>query len=61
MNGFLTSPMYNELENELVSAFLSENHNSWDMDILSDLCNDRDRNLILQIPISNADRVDLWY
>lgn len=33
VNGFMTSPMHSELENSSVNGLMSENHNSWDMDI----------------------------
>ena len=61
INGYLTSPMYSELENEAVSGLHSVNHNSWDMDIVNDICNERDRELIPQIPLPNANRLDSWY
>lgn len=33
----------------------------WDVDILNDICNERDRNLIQQISISVRSKEDSWF
>lgn len=61
INGYMTSPRYSGREDGLVSGLMSENSNSWDEDIISELCNEQDRNLIQQIPLPSINRGDSWY
>ena len=59
-NGFLTSSMPPELEFTKACQLMEENEKRWDVEILNDICNDRDAQLILQIPLVNEDRNDSW-
>lgn len=40
---------------------MNENDTDWDDEILYDFCNNRDRELIQQIPIQVRKREDTWY
>ncbi|WOG91125.1 hypothetical protein DCAR_0310373 [Daucus carota subsp. sativus] len=46
-------------ENENLTTTMPED--KWDEDVLNDLCNDRDKRLIKQIPIPIRSRSDSWY
>ncbi|KAL8094866.1 hypothetical protein AgCh_036398 [Apium graveolens] len=59
-NGFVTTEMPGELENITVYNLMQENDKKWDEEILSDLFNNRDVQLIKQIPISIIERQDSW-
>ena len=50
---YVMSPLRNGLENENVSSLMVEAGNRWDQDILRDLFDERDRNIIERIPLSN--------
>ena len=54
------SPVCDDLENEKVSSLMVEAGNIWDLDILRDLFDERDRNIIERIPLSNISRDDCW-
>lgn len=60
-NGFLTTPMPDQLTNTLVNNLMEENGRGWDDEILRDICNDRDRKLIETIPIPIRSREDSWF
>ncbi|XP_074360800.1 uncharacterized protein LOC141701055 [Apium graveolens] len=60
-NGFFTSEFHNELKDIVVHNLMDEGHQGWDEDILKDLCKDRDREMIQQIPILGRSRPDSWY
>lgn len=45
-NGCLTSIMYSDLETVTVGSLLSMDGNSWDEEILNDLCNERETKLL---------------
>ena len=34
---------------------------NWDLDVLADIFNDRDRAIITQIPLSSRREEDIWY
>lgn len=57
-NGFLTSLRYSELEDATFHGLISDTQNAWDMEIINEICNDRDKQLIQQIPISSVPRRD---
>lgn len=42
-------------------GLMTENGDSWDEEIISDVCNYRDRKLIKQIPIPIRSREDSWF
>lgn len=60
-NGYLTTVMYEELEHENVQSLMNEDGMGWDVEIVQDICNERDRQLIQQIPIPYRNKVDSWY
>lgn len=60
-NGCLTSPVYGDMAHNPVKGLMMVDQNVWDREILNDLCNERDRNLILQVPLPRHDRIDSWY
>ena len=55
---YVMSPICDGLENEKVSSLMVEAGNRWDLDILRDLFDERDRNIIKRIPLSNISRDD---
>lgn len=60
-NGCPTTTPYEELQDIVVHNLMNDEHKSWDVDILHDLFNERDRVLIQQIPIPSRSRSDSWY
>lgn len=60
-NGYLSTDMPLELQNATVSGLMEIDHRRWDEEVISDLCNDRDKELILSIPLSMGTREDGWY
>ncbi|KAL8110377.1 hypothetical protein AgCh_026191 [Apium graveolens] len=60
INGCLETPMLENLHQALVQGLMTENGSNWDDEILRDLCNDRDKNLIKQIPIPTRSCDDSW-
>ena len=59
--GFLSTSAHPELSKEKVSSLFLQNVKQWDRDIIVDLFNERDRNLILNIPLSYRQVKDSWY
>ncbi|KAL8115417.1 hypothetical protein AgCh_022054 [Apium graveolens] len=59
-NGFITTEMHEEWEHVLVNHLFDETGTRWDEDILYDLFNERDRRLIMQIPLSLRNTGDRW-
>ena len=57
---FVMSPLCNDLKNEKVSSWMIKVGNNWDPDILRDLFDERDRDIIARIPLSNISRDDCW-
>ncbi|KAL8089279.1 hypothetical protein AgCh_038904 [Apium graveolens] len=60
-NGFLTTEMPDELKSATVAGLMNEDRRGWDDEILQDLCNERDRDLIKQIPLTRLQRNDTWF
>lgn len=60
-NGFVTSETYKEVKNVTVNSLMQVGQREWDIDILEDLFNERDRQLIVQVPLSNRLTSDSWY
>lgn len=60
-NGFLTTEMPEELKHENVQSLFEENQEGWDEEILCDILNERDRELVKQIPISRRKGEDVWF
>lgn len=50
-----------ELREATVQGFLDDDQWGWDEVILNDICNERDRDLIKQIPLSERRREDTWF
>lgn len=44
-----------------VHSFMEEGQNQWDEDVLNDICNERDKKLIKQIPIPICEWDDSWF
>uniref|UniRef100_A0A803Q3L9 Reverse transcriptase zinc-binding domain-containing protein n=1 Tax=Cannabis sativa TaxID=3483 RepID=A0A803Q3L9_CANSA len=59
-NPFITSfhPSFCDKD---VKCLLTMDGKNWDYEIINDLFNDRDKDLILTIPISPSNSVDTWY
>uniref|UniRef100_A0A803QJD1 Reverse transcriptase domain-containing protein n=1 Tax=Cannabis sativa TaxID=3483 RepID=A0A803QJD1_CANSA len=49
------------LEGQLVSSLLSVGSKQWDAEVIDDLFNDRDKNLIFSIQLSETGDLDSWY
>ena len=60
LNPYVKSPMCNGLENAHVDSLRKSDSNLWKEDILKDLFNERDKRLIMQIPLSNSSELDKW-
>lgn len=60
-NGFLTTEVPDELRDENVQSLFDETQLGWDDDILCDILNERDRELVKQIPVSGRKREDVWF
>lgn len=60
-NGFLTTEMVEELQQVTVQNVLDENRGGCDDDVLEDILNERDRDLVRQIPLSRRRRDDSWF
>ena len=61
LDGCLTTGMPIELKDATVQNLFAENQYSWDEEVLNDLFNERDRNLIRQVPLSGKRREDVWF
>lgn len=57
-NGFVTTEMSDELKHTNVQSLLDDSRERWDEEILCDIFNDRDRELIRQIPVSRRRKDD---
>ena len=44
-----------------MDSLMSTSRNVYEEDILEDLFNERDRNLIRQVPLGSVSRLDRWY
>lgn len=60
-NGFVSSNLNTVLVAAPVSSLMVPNQRAWDYDLVSDLFNARDKELILQIPLSSCRNDDVWY
>ncbi|XP_074328042.1 uncharacterized protein LOC141665954 [Apium graveolens] len=60
-NGFLTSTAYTGLHDATVDGLMMEGQKRWDVEVLNDICNERDRQLIQQIHVPSRGIKDSWY
>lgn len=60
-NGYLTSDVYPELKDVTVDSFFDADSRNWDANMLNDLCNERDRALVYQVPIPMRSKNDSWF
>ena len=60
-DGFVSTKLNEELATTTVSCLMMPNQRIWDYDVVSDLFNIRDKDLILQIPLSSRRDNNAWY
>ena len=60
-NGFLMTEVPDQLRDITLQSLMQVNQRVRDEEILQDICNDRDRLLITQIPLLMRDRDDEWF
>ncbi|XP_074346145.1 uncharacterized protein LOC141684908 [Apium graveolens] len=60
-NGYLTSEKYPELADVTVDSLFDAEGRNWDGKVLNDLCNERDKTLIYQVPIPMRSKNDSCY
>lgn len=53
--------MYSELAEATVDSLMTIDGQAWDSEVLDELCNDRDKGLIYQIPIPLRSKPDSWF
>ncbi|KAH9679250.1 rnase h domain-containing protein [Citrus sinensis] len=58
--GFITTELHEEIKMAPVCNLMVPDQRRWDYDAVTDLFNPRDRDLILQIPLSTRRDLDLW-
>lgn len=59
--GYITTETPEQLEYILVHDLLDENQRMWDIEVVPDLFNERDKQLILQIPLPIRVKEVSWY
>ncbi|XP_015386530.1 uncharacterized protein LOC107177355 [Citrus sinensis] len=59
--GFVNTLLSEQVKSAPVSPLMVPNTRIWNYDILNDIFNNRDKNLIWQIPLSNRSNADSWY
>ncbi|KAH9750457.1 reverse transcriptase domain-containing protein [Citrus sinensis] len=59
--GFINTLLSEQVKAAQVSSLMVPSTRTWDSDILNDIFNERDKNLIWQIPLSNRSNADSWY
>ncbi|KAH9728256.1 putative reverse transcriptase/RNA-dependent DNA polymerase [Citrus sinensis] len=60
-NGFITSLLPNHLTSATMDSLMVPNQRRWDFDVVADIFSNRDRELILQIPLGSRINQDDWY
>ena len=60
-SGFISSHLNVKLTVAKMSSLMVPNQRSWDLDVIADIFNSRDKELILQIPLSYCRESDVWY
>lgn len=60
-NGYITTPIPEQLKDIQVCGLLNETQTDWDMEIVQDICNERDSKLIRKIPIPMRRTEDSWF
>ncbi|KAH9752558.1 putative reverse transcriptase/RNA-dependent DNA polymerase [Citrus sinensis] len=60
-NGFISTSLNESIVSAPISSLMVPGQRRWDYDAVADLFDTRDRNLILQIPLSSRREKDVWY
>ncbi|KAH9656150.1 reverse transcriptase domain-containing protein [Citrus sinensis] len=60
-NGFISTSLNESLASAPVNSLMVPGQRRWDYEVVADLFDTRDRNLILQIPLSSRRDKDVWY
>ncbi|XXG86094.1 hypothetical protein AAC387_Pa11g1057 [Persea americana] len=60
-NGFITTNLNEDIATAPVSSLMISDQRRWDYDIVADIFDTTDKDLILQIPLSNLRNSDVWY
>lgn len=60
-NGYVMTPMPVQLQESTVHSLMKMDERKWELDILHDSFQDRDTELIKQIPLSINETADSWY
>ncbi|XXG49422.1 hypothetical protein AAC387_Pa02g3612 [Persea americana] len=60
-NGLITTNLNEDIATAPVSSLMMSDQRRWDYDIVADIFDTRDKDLILQIPLSNRRNSDVWY
>ncbi|KAH9647069.1 putative reverse transcriptase/RNA-dependent DNA polymerase [Citrus sinensis] len=60
-NRFISTSLNESIASAPVSSLMVPGQRRWDYDAVADLFDTRDRNLILQIPLSSRREKDVWY
>lgn len=59
-NPFITSNP-KRLQNQVVASLMCIDKNQWDMEVLTDMLNERDQACVLAVPTSNSNQEDRLY
>ncbi|XP_031110458.1 uncharacterized protein LOC116014525 isoform X1 [Ipomoea triloba] len=59
-NPFVTTDLHESISNATVSSLLSENGSGWDAECVRDIFNERDANVILNIPVPPKVKIFCW-
>lgn len=60
-DGYVKTMGHEQLQHTTVQNLFAENQTMWDVDVVSDLFEERDKKLILQILVPVRDKEDSWY
>ena len=60
-SGLITSTLPANINSATVDSLMVPNQCRWDYDVMDDIFNNRDRDLILRIPLSSRLNKDIWF
>lgn len=60
-NGCLTIPMPVHLQDIVVQNLMCLEKREWDIEVLCDICNERDVELLKRVPVPMNERMDSWF